>query len=31
VIELADERYARLVLQVDNPRETVTLVENALR
>ena len=31
VIELADERYARLVLQVDDPRATVALVENALR
>jgi hypothetical protein len=31
VIELADERYTRLVLQVDDPRTTVTLVENALR
>ncbi|MGV9853135.1 hypothetical protein ACWDWU_30850 [Streptomyces sp. NPDC003442] len=30
VIELADERYARLVLQVDDPRATVALVENAL-
>ncbi|TDV35376.1 hypothetical protein CLV71_1051, partial [Actinophytocola oryzae] len=29
--ELADERYTRLVLQVDDPRTTVTLVENALR
>ncbi|MFD7657693.1 hypothetical protein ACFV4N_27285, partial [Actinosynnema sp. NPDC059797] len=27
VIELADERYARLVLQVDDPRATVELVE----
>ncbi|CCH30029.1 hypothetical protein ABZ816_31830 [Actinosynnema sp. NPDC047251] len=31
VIELADERYARLVLQVDDPRATVALVEDALR
>ncbi|WP_290063249.1 hypothetical protein [Amycolatopsis solani] len=31
VIELADERYSRLVLQVDDPRTTVALVENALR
>ncbi|MEO6085355.1 MAG: hypothetical protein ABIQ18_19780 [Umezawaea sp.] len=31
VIELADERYARLVVQVDDPRTTVALVENALR
>ncbi|WP_428933936.1 hypothetical protein [Streptomyces sp. ACT015] len=30
VVELADERYARLVLQVDDPRATVALVENAL-
>ncbi|MEU1511661.1 hypothetical protein ABZ490_05805 [Streptomyces sp. NPDC005811] len=30
VVELADETYARLVLQVDDPRATVTLVENAL-
>ncbi|RKT54303.1 hypothetical protein [Saccharothrix australiensis] len=29
VIELADERYARLVLQVDDPRATVALVEGA--
>ncbi|WP_210749607.1 hypothetical protein [Nocardia vermiculata] len=31
VIELADERYARLVVQVDDPSATVALVENALR
>jgi hypothetical protein len=31
VIELADKSYARLVPQVDNPRATVALVENALR
>ncbi|MBB5956817.1 hypothetical protein FHS29_003410 [Saccharothrix tamanrassetensis] len=31
VIELADERYARLVLQVDDPRATVELVEGAAR
>ncbi|GAB3703939.1 hypothetical protein GCM10027598_03390 [Amycolatopsis oliviviridis] len=31
VIELADERYTRLVLQVDDPRATVALVEGALR
>ncbi|MGC7102822.1 hypothetical protein ACPZ19_49845 [Amycolatopsis lurida] len=31
VIELADEQYARLVVQVDDPRETVALVEKALR
>ncbi|MFG2955049.1 hypothetical protein ACGF5O_15120 [Streptomyces sp. NPDC048291] len=30
VVELADETYARLVLQVDDPRATVALVENAL-
>ncbi|MCU8589405.1 hypothetical protein [Streptomyces sp. A13(2022)] len=30
VIELADERYARLVLQVDDPRAAVVLVEKAL-
>ncbi|MFF5567884.1 hypothetical protein ACFY7Z_19430 [Streptomyces sp. NPDC012623] len=30
VVELADEKYARLVLQVDDPRATVALVENAL-
>ncbi|MFE7811784.1 hypothetical protein ACFU5P_07355 [Streptomyces sp. NPDC057433] len=30
VVELADERYARLVLQVDDPRATVALIENAL-
>ncbi|MFJ8795710.1 hypothetical protein [Streptomyces sp. NPDC102462] len=30
VVELADERYTRLVLQVDDPRATVALVENAL-
>ncbi|NJQ16478.1 hypothetical protein [Streptomyces bohaiensis] len=30
VIELADEKYARLVLQVSDPRATVALVENAL-
>lgn len=29
VIELADERYARLVVQVDDPRAAVALVENA--
>ncbi|MEU4231432.1 hypothetical protein AB0F17_44665 [Nonomuraea sp. NPDC026600] len=28
VIELADERYARLVIQVDDPRATVDLVES---
>ncbi|QFZ17162.1 hypothetical protein [Saccharothrix syringae] len=31
VIELADERYARLVLQVDDPRATVELVEGVTR
>jgi hypothetical protein len=30
VVELADEQYARLVVQVDDPRTTVTLIENAL-
>ncbi|MEW1721669.1 hypothetical protein [Streptomyces sp. NPDC093109] len=30
VVELADERYARLVLQVDDPRATVALIESAL-
>src|SRR4051794_33406565 len=30
VIELDDERYARLVVQVDDPRATVALVERAL-
>ncbi|MDX3387545.1 hypothetical protein PV682_39800 [Streptomyces niveiscabiei] len=30
VIELSDERYTRLVLQVDDPRAAVALVENAL-
>ena len=30
VIELADERYRRLILQVDDPRATVTLIEKAL-
>jgi hypothetical protein len=29
VIELADERYARLVIQVTDPRGTVTLIEHA--
>ncbi|MGV9971792.1 hypothetical protein [Nocardia beijingensis] len=27
VVELADERYARLVLQVDNPAEVVAMIE----
>ncbi|MFE3599529.1 hypothetical protein ACFXP3_19000 [Streptomyces sp. NPDC059096] len=30
VVELADEHYARLVLQVEDPRATVALIENAL-
>ncbi|MFC0598336.1 hypothetical protein [Streptomyces palmae] len=30
VIQLADERYARLVIQVLDPRATVALVEDAL-
>ncbi|MEU4746226.1 hypothetical protein AB0G02_37995 [Actinosynnema sp. NPDC023658] len=29
VIELADERYARLVVEVEDPRAVVALVENA--
>ncbi|SNY78908.1 hypothetical protein SAMN04244553_1436 [Nocardia amikacinitolerans] len=29
VIELADERYARLVVQVDNPAAVVGLIEKA--
>ncbi|MFJ8042020.1 hypothetical protein ACIRBX_16115 [Kitasatospora sp. NPDC096147] len=31
VIELADEAYARLVVEVADPRETVMLVEQAVR
>ncbi|RKE22573.1 hypothetical protein [Streptomyces sp. TLI_171] len=31
VIELADERYARLIVEVDDPRAAVALVEQALR
>ncbi|MBN3928864.1 hypothetical protein IQ279_04270 [Streptomyces verrucosisporus] len=31
VIELADERYVRLVVQVDDPRAVVELVEGARR
>ncbi|MGW4063208.1 hypothetical protein ACWEGE_33325 [Amycolatopsis sp. NPDC004747] len=31
VIELADERYTRVVVQVEDPRATVALVEKALR
>ncbi|MEH0407480.1 hypothetical protein ACIRVI_00510 [[Kitasatospora] papulosa] len=30
VVELADEEYTRLVLQVDDPRAAVALVETAL-
>ncbi|MEU1539772.1 hypothetical protein ABZ461_16955 [Actinacidiphila glaucinigra] len=30
VIELADEQYARLVLQVDDPRAAVALIESTL-
>ncbi len=30
VIELRDERYARLILQVESPRDTVALVERAI-
>ena len=30
VIELADERYARLVVQVADPRATVALIERSL-
>lgn len=31
VIELADERYARLVVEVEDPRVTVALIESATR
>jgi hypothetical protein len=31
VIELADNDYARLIVQVDNPRDTVALIEKAKR
>ncbi|HTJ32326.1 MAG TPA: hypothetical protein VL738_03780 [Dactylosporangium sp.] len=31
VIALADEKYARLVVEVDDPRATVELVERAVR
>ncbi|MEV6978592.1 hypothetical protein [Kitasatospora sp. NPDC093806] len=31
VIELADERYSRLVVEVEDPRATVDLVERAKR
>ena len=30
VVELTDERYTRLILQVDDPRAAVDLVESAL-
>jgi hypothetical protein len=30
VIELADERYARLIIDVDDPRATVALIEAAM-
>ncbi|MEU8821898.1 hypothetical protein [Actinoplanes sp. NPDC048796] len=30
VIELTDEHYARLIVQVDDPRATVELIENAM-
>uniref|UniRef100_UPI003F496E6E hypothetical protein n=1 Tax=Nonomuraea bangladeshensis TaxID=404385 RepID=UPI003F496E6E len=30
VIQLADERYTRLVVQVDDPRAAVTLIEDAI-
>jgi hypothetical protein len=30
VIELADERYARLIIEVDDPRTVVALVEHAM-
>jgi hypothetical protein len=30
VIELADERYRRLVIQVDDPKQTVSDIERAL-
>ncbi|MDK0521890.1 hypothetical protein [Streptomyces sp. ML-6] len=30
VVQLADERYARLVVQVSDPHASVALVENAL-
>ncbi|MFI6869383.1 hypothetical protein [Nocardia sp. NPDC050406] len=30
VIELRDDRYARLVIQVDDPRATIDLIEAAL-
>ena len=31
VVELADERYARLVIQVEDPRATVDLIEQSVR
>jgi hypothetical protein len=31
VIELTDETYARLIVQVDNPRETADRIEQAKR
>ncbi|WP_433604078.1 hypothetical protein ACQP2P_23570 [Dactylosporangium sp. CA-139114] len=31
VIELADERYARLVIEVEDPRAVVALVEHSIR
>jgi hypothetical protein len=31
VIELSDERYARLVIEVDDPRDTVDRIERAKR
>jgi hypothetical protein len=31
VIELADQRYSRLVIEVDDPRTTVALVEGATK
>ncbi|MBF6439027.1 hypothetical protein [Nocardia cyriacigeorgica] len=30
VIELRDERYARLIIQVDDPRATVDLIDQAI-
>jgi hypothetical protein len=31
VIELGDDRYARLVIEVDDPRSTVDMIETAVR
>lgn len=31
VVELADAQYARLVIQVDDPRTTVSLIEHSVR